>query len=155
VLQGYIMLLYDRGTYLGTFRSFNFEETDDSPFAFSLNWEFKVEKTILKVPTALVGRNLPTPALLQTNPLGKTEPTPDAIAAKLRESAEKAARETANEKEHQREVSGYIAEGPALKRALETDVIFGSTTPDSFEARQQARNLAKGLPITGGLRPPR
>lgn len=47
VLQGHIMLMYDRGTYLGTFRSFEVEETDDSPFAFKLNWSFKVEHTII------------------------------------------------------------------------------------------------------------
>jgi len=49
VLQGNIMLLYDRGTYLGTFRTFEVEETDDSPFAFKLNWTFKVEHTILSI----------------------------------------------------------------------------------------------------------
>jgi hypothetical protein len=50
VLQGHIMLMYDRGTYLGTFRSFEVEETDDSPFAFRLNWSFKIEYTIMSVP---------------------------------------------------------------------------------------------------------
>lgn len=49
VLQGYIMLVYDRGTYLGTFRTFDVEETDDSPFAFRINWTFKVEKTIHQI----------------------------------------------------------------------------------------------------------
>ena len=51
VLQGNIMVMYDRGTYLGTFRSFEVEETDDSPFAFKLSWSFKVEYTLLSVPT--------------------------------------------------------------------------------------------------------
>ena len=49
VLQGYIMLMYDRGTYLGTFRTFEVEETADSPFAFKINWAFKVEHTLLTV----------------------------------------------------------------------------------------------------------
>lgn len=50
VLQGNVMLLYDRGTYLGYFKTFAFEETDDSPFAFKMSWSFKVEETILKIP---------------------------------------------------------------------------------------------------------
>lgn len=49
VLQGHIMLLYDRGTYIGRFRSFQVEETDEAPFAFTLNWTFKVEETIMQV----------------------------------------------------------------------------------------------------------
>jgi hypothetical protein len=50
VLQGHVMILYDRGTYIGSFRSFDVEETEASPFAFRLNWSFKVEETILKIP---------------------------------------------------------------------------------------------------------
>lgn len=50
VLQGNIMLLYDRGTYLGSFRNFSVEESDDSPFAFKISWSFKVEETILRIP---------------------------------------------------------------------------------------------------------
>lgn len=49
VLQGHIMLMYDRGTYLGNFRSFEVEESDDAPYTFSLNWSFKVEHTILQI----------------------------------------------------------------------------------------------------------
>lgn len=49
VLQGHVMVLYDRGTYLGTFRSFEVEETADSPFAFKTNWSFKIEHTISTV----------------------------------------------------------------------------------------------------------
>lgn len=49
VLQGHIMLIYDRGTYLGRFRSFEVEETDETPFSFALNWSFKVERTILQI----------------------------------------------------------------------------------------------------------
>jgi hypothetical protein len=49
VLQGHIMLIYDRGTYLGNFRSFEVEETDESPFTFNLNWTFKVEHTAMKI----------------------------------------------------------------------------------------------------------
>lgn len=49
VLQGHILLMYDRGNYLGTFRTFEMEETDDSPFAFKLSWTFKVESTLLSI----------------------------------------------------------------------------------------------------------
>jgi hypothetical protein len=49
VLQGHVMVLYDRGTYIGTFRSFEVAETDDSPFAFKINWAFKIEHTISTV----------------------------------------------------------------------------------------------------------
>lgn len=48
VLSGHIMIIYDRGTYIGTFRTFEVEETDDSPFAFKISWTFKVEETITK-----------------------------------------------------------------------------------------------------------
>lgn len=50
VLQGYILLMYDRGTYLGFFRSFSMEETEESPFAFKLSWTFKVVETVYQVP---------------------------------------------------------------------------------------------------------
>lgn len=48
VLHGNLLLMYDRGTYIGTFRTFEVEETDESPFAFNLNWTFKVEETITR-----------------------------------------------------------------------------------------------------------
>jgi hypothetical protein len=50
VLQGAIMLMYDRGTYNGYFKTFEVEETDDSPFAFRLSWTFKVQEELLKLP---------------------------------------------------------------------------------------------------------
>ena len=50
VLQGNVMLMYDRGTYLGFFRTFSVEETDDQPFAFKVTWDFKVEEEIMKIP---------------------------------------------------------------------------------------------------------
>lgn len=49
VLQGEVMLMYDRGTYIGHFSNFSAEETADSPFAFSLSWGFKVTETIIQV----------------------------------------------------------------------------------------------------------
>ena len=50
VLQGNVMLMYDRGTYLGYFRTFEVEETDDQPFVFRVSWSFKVEEELMKIP---------------------------------------------------------------------------------------------------------
>jgi hypothetical protein len=50
VLQGTIMLMYDRGTYNGYFKTFEVEETDDSPFAFKLSFSFKVQEELMKIP---------------------------------------------------------------------------------------------------------
>jgi hypothetical protein len=44
------MLMYDRGTYIGYFRSFEVEETDEQPFVFKLSWNFKVEEELMKIP---------------------------------------------------------------------------------------------------------
>ena len=49
VLSGHILLMYDRGTYLGRFRTFEVQETDQSPFTFALNWGFKIEHTVLQM----------------------------------------------------------------------------------------------------------
>jgi hypothetical protein len=68
VLQGQILLMYDRGNYLGTFRSFDVEETDDSPFAFKLNWTFKIETTLLSV-SPQVGRVRAVPQFQNNNAL--------------------------------------------------------------------------------------
>lgn len=68
VLQGSILLMYDRGSYLGTFRTFEVEETDDSPFAFKLSWTFKVETTILAMAPQ-TGRVPTVPAFQTRNQL--------------------------------------------------------------------------------------
>ena len=61
VLKGNILLMYDRGNFLGSFRTFEMEETDDSPFAFRLSWTFKVERTLLYVsPQSTLVRSVPT-----------------------------------------------------------------------------------------------
>lgn len=49
VLQGNLMLMYDRGVYLGNFRTFEVSEAADAPFVFSLNWTFKVEYALQTV----------------------------------------------------------------------------------------------------------
>ena len=46
VLRGRVIMMYDRGSFLGHFTSFEITEEDTMPFSFNLTWEFKVEKTI-------------------------------------------------------------------------------------------------------------
>ena len=50
VLQGNVMILFDRGTYIGYFRTFSYEETEDSPFTFKLSWSFKVQQILVQIP---------------------------------------------------------------------------------------------------------
>lgn len=50
VLRGNVMLMYDKGQYIGYFSSFDIEETDSSPFTFNLSWNFKVEQIIQQIP---------------------------------------------------------------------------------------------------------
>ena len=50
VLQGHVMLMFDRGTYLGHFTSFEVEESVEQPFAFQVSWNFKVEEELMKIP---------------------------------------------------------------------------------------------------------
>jgi hypothetical protein len=56
------MLMYDRGTYLGYFKSFEVEETADSPFAFHMSWTFRVQEVLLKIPD-----NLARPSISQVS----------------------------------------------------------------------------------------
>ena len=58
VLQGQVMLMYDRGTFFGTFRSFDLDETDDAPFVFTLSWSFKVEHAVMSMAQDAVAGNL-------------------------------------------------------------------------------------------------
>jgi hypothetical protein len=46
VIRGRVMLIYDRGIFLGHFTNFDVKETDDKAFSFQLDWEFKIEETI-------------------------------------------------------------------------------------------------------------
>lgn len=63
VLRGNVLLMYDKGLYVGYFSTFESEETDGSPFTFSLNWNFKVEQIIQQIPGVVgntgVGVNQP------------------------------------------------------------------------------------------------
>jgi len=69
VLQGGVLLIYDRGTYMGTFRSFETQETDETPFSFKMNWSFKVEQTLLLVPTSLRDPGQRVPSFQEQNTL--------------------------------------------------------------------------------------
>lgn len=69
VLQGQVMVMFDRGTYIGTFRTFESEETEDTPFAFHISWSFKVEETILKLPFLLSAGSTMSPAFQSQNAL--------------------------------------------------------------------------------------
>lgn len=86
VLQGNLMLMYDKGTYIGYFTNFSVEETGDSPFAFQLSWTFKVEETILKLPSWNGSGSMQNPRLRadQTpapNLEGAADTTPDGWTA--------------------------------------------------------------------------
>ena len=61
VLQGKLLLMFDRGTFVGTFRSFTVEETAESPFMFQINWSFKVEVIVTRVPNSV--KRSPQPGL--------------------------------------------------------------------------------------------
>jgi hypothetical protein len=69
VLQGGVMLIYDRGTYMGTFRSFETQETDETPFSFKMNWSFKVEQTLMLIPTSMRDPNRRIPQFQSQNTL--------------------------------------------------------------------------------------
>ena len=84
VLQGNVMLMYDRGTYIGYFRSFDVEETDDSPFMFKVSWSFKVEEVVVQFALQRGGltegpgfqQQAPEPPPIQSN-----EPAPQGLSA--------------------------------------------------------------------------
>jgi len=61
VLRGNVMLMYDKAFYIGYFSTFESEETDGSPFTFSLNWTFKVETIVQNVPGVIGNAGLGNP----------------------------------------------------------------------------------------------
>lgn len=69
VLQGNIILMYDRGIYFGGFRSFDWEDTAESPFAFKLNWTFKVEQTVMDID--VTASRITTPSFQGLNTQGQ------------------------------------------------------------------------------------
>lgn len=50
VLRGRVMLIYDRGIFMGHFTTFRPAERDDKAWSFQSDWEFKVERKIYAFP---------------------------------------------------------------------------------------------------------
>jgi hypothetical protein len=50
-IRGRIMMIYDRGIFIGHFTSFQVTEDDSHAFSFELSWEFKVEQVLYRFPT--------------------------------------------------------------------------------------------------------
>jgi hypothetical protein len=49
-IRGRIMMIYDRGIFIGHFTSFSINEDDSHAFSFELSWEFKVEQVLYRFP---------------------------------------------------------------------------------------------------------
>lgn len=49
-IRGRVMMIYERGVFLGHFTSFSVTEEEEKPFQFDLSWEFKVERSVYKFP---------------------------------------------------------------------------------------------------------
>ncbi len=86
VIRGRIMMIYDRGIYLGFFSTFEVVEDDSHAYSFQLDWEFTVEKTLYRFPALLGSHGVSVPTAAQVFPPGSTSPaavpgSPNAIAA--------------------------------------------------------------------------
>lgn len=146
VLQGFVMLMYDRGTYLGYFRSFSVEETDESPFAFKISWSFKVVETIYQIPinadfmpvrpAAFQYQNQVTGDLTDLPP-GQTskdqkQAAKDAKEATTKDAANQALMAEAESHTAKGVITGAIGEtGAAVIGAIGTGIgkVFGSGLP--------------------------
>jgi len=105
VLQGNVMILFDRGTYIGYFRTFSYEETEDSPFTFKVSWSFKVQQILIQIPDKIrlpeIIREFPADVQTNTNPtktqaasgfeekLREMGPPPNLTAAQVAAAQEK------------------------------------------------------------------
>lgn len=49
-IRGRIMMVYDRGIYLGHFTNFEVTDSVDSPFTMSLSWTFRIESAAYRFP---------------------------------------------------------------------------------------------------------
>ena len=49
-IRGRIMMMYDRGVFLGHFTTFEVTESAESPFTFTLSWTFRIESSAYKFP---------------------------------------------------------------------------------------------------------
>ena len=56
VLRSNIIMMYDRGAFIGHFTSFDVTEEEMNPFSMKISWEFKVETTIYKTNSVLSRR---------------------------------------------------------------------------------------------------
>src|SRR5512135_783651 len=81
-IRGRIMLIYDRGIYLGFFKTFEVTEDEDHAWSFNLNWEFTVEKTLYRFPSNLgaSGVSVPSPAPLFPGAAKPVPGSPNALA---------------------------------------------------------------------------
>ena len=52
-IRGRVMLIYDRGIFIGHFSTFQVTEDDAHAFSFELTWEFKVEQALYRFPIHL------------------------------------------------------------------------------------------------------
>jgi hypothetical protein len=164
VLQGWILIMFDRGTYVGTFRTFSVEETDDSPFAFKVSWTFKVEHVIQMIPvdisrTPISGRG----ATIQ-NMGGKIINITDQGASYLGQQAqqkadennkvlEASAREFSDKqtKELSQSLEGYLKSTPTVREKSLTHkipIMEGDNLDRAFSKTQQEMLLNDALSST-------
>lgn len=53
VLRGRILLMYDRGLFIGHFSTFEETQNEEDPYKVSLAWEFVVERSIHRFPVKI------------------------------------------------------------------------------------------------------
>lgn len=69
VLQGNIMMMWDRGVYVGSFRNLSYEVSDGAPYSMTYSFTFKVERTIQSIPFSTVNSVVATPTFQSQNTL--------------------------------------------------------------------------------------
>lgn len=111
VLQGDVMLMFDRGIYFGGFRSFSFDETAESPFSFKVSWTFKVTQTVQSIDV-FRGMTIRAPDFQSLNT--KAARTPE-DARNLAEYDAAVAQQ--NAQQQQSNVQGAIAQADADRAA--------------------------------------
>jgi hypothetical protein len=134
VLQGHVMVMYDRGTYLGHFKSFSVEETDESPFAFKVSWSFKVVETIYQIPINAFGVPLRSPTFQSQNQsigdLGSLPPGQTAAGSKeAAKQAQDAAKADAASQVLRAEAESHTVKGAVTGAVAAVGGIFGSGLP--------------------------
>jgi len=64
-IRGRVMMIYDRGIFLGYFTTLEVVEDDSHAYSFQLSWEFTVEKILYRFPSTVgAGVQVPAPAPL-------------------------------------------------------------------------------------------